>query len=64
MTKKQQEYNRRWAEKNKVHKRYLSYRATARTFIRRYAEQEDLEELKELIKEKKDYKKGLTYNYM
>lgn len=52
MTKKQQEYNRRWAEKNKEHKRYLSYRSTARTFIRRYAKQEDLKELKELIKEK------------
>lgn len=52
MTKKQQEYNRRWAEKNKEHKRYLSYRTTARTFIRKYAKEEDLQELKELIKEK------------
>lgn len=52
MTKKQQEYNKRWAEKNKEHKRYLSYRTTARTFIRKYAKPEDLQELKELIKEK------------
>jgi len=52
MTKKQQEYNKRWARKNKHHKRYLSYRSTTRTFIRRYAKPEDLEELKELIKEK------------
>lgn len=54
MSKKQQEYNRRWAEKNKQHKRYLSYRTTARTFIRRYAKPEDLEELKELIKEREE----------
>lgn len=52
MTKKQQEYNRRWAEQNKEHKRYLSYRSTARTFIRNYAKEEDLEELKELIENK------------
>jgi len=52
MTKKQQIYNKRWASKNKEHKRYLSYRATARTFIRKYAKEEDLEELKELIKER------------
>lgn len=59
MTKKQQEYNKRWAEKNKEHKRYLSYRTTARTFIRKYAKQEDLKELKELIKEKeKNLKKN------
>ena len=52
MTKKQQEYNRRWAEKNKEHKRYLSYRTTARTFIRRYAKHDDLLELKEMIEKK------------
>lgn len=52
MTKKQQVYNKRWADKNKEHKRYLSYRSTARTFIRKYALEKDLEELKELIKER------------
>ena len=52
MTKKQQEYNRRWAAKNKERKRYLSFKATAKTFIRHYAEPEDLQDLKELIKEK------------
>lgn len=52
MSKKQQEYNRRWASKNKQHKRYLSYRSTTRTFIRKYAKEEDLKELKELIKER------------
>lgn len=52
MTKRQQIYNKRWAEKNKEHKRYLSYRTTTRTFIRKYAKEEDLKELKELIKER------------
>lgn len=52
MTKKQQIYNKRWAEKNKEHKRYLSYRTTARTFIRRYAKRDDLLELKEMIEKK------------
>lgn len=45
----QVEYNRRWAEKNKERRRYLSYRSSARSFIRNYASQEDLEELKDLI---------------
>lgn len=52
MTQKQQEYNKKWADKNKEHKRYLSYRSTARTFIRNYAVKEDLEELKDLMKKK------------
>jgi len=52
MIKKQQEYNRRWAEKNRERKRYLSFKATAKTFIRHYAELKDLQELRELIKEK------------
>jgi len=55
MTKKeydQQAYNRKWAKDNKEHKRFLSYRSTARTFIRNYAKKEDLEELSELIQNK------------
>ena len=52
MTQKQQEYNKKWADKNKEHKRYLSYRSTARTFIRNYAVKEDLEELKDLMKKR------------
>ena len=49
----QVEYNRRWAEKNKERRRYLSYRSSARSFIRNYASQEDLEELKDLIEKQK-----------
>ena len=49
----QAEYNRRWAEKNKERRRYLSYRSSARSFIRNYANSEDLEELEDLIEKKK-----------
>ena len=52
MTKKQQEYNKKWAEQNKEHKRKLSYRSTSRTFIRNYADEDDLNELKEMIENK------------
>lgn len=52
MSKKQQEYNKRWAKNNAEHKRKLSYRSTARTFIRNYADMDDLKELQELIENK------------
>jgi len=52
LTKRQQEYNRRWAENNKERKRYLSYRSTARTFIRNYADESDLDELQKMIENK------------
>lgn len=43
------EANKKWIANNKEHRRYLSYRGTAKTFIRNYAKKEDLEVLKELI---------------
>jgi hypothetical protein len=50
------EADRRWIEKNKEHRRYLSARSTARSFIRNRATHEDLLELKDeinqLLKEK------------
>ena len=48
------EANKRWAEKNKEHKKYLSYRTYARSFIRKLATEDDLEELKELIAEREN----------
>lgn len=45
----QKEADKRWIEKNKEHKNYLSRRSNARGFIRTLAKKEDLEELKELI---------------
>lgn len=48
----QQAYNKKWYSENKEKKRYLSYRSTARTFIRKYAKKDDLEELQNLIEKK------------
>ncbi len=42
-----------WQEKNREHARYLRNRSTARSFIRKQATLEDLEELEKLIKERK-----------
>lgn len=52
MKNKQKEYDKRWVEKNKEHRRKLSYRSTARTFINNYADEDDLKELEKLIKNK------------
>ena len=41
--------DRRWAQKNPEHKKYLRNRSSARSFIRKDATDEDLTELKELI---------------
>lgn len=55
----QQAYNKTWRDNNKERARYLSRRSTARTFINKYAQLEDLEELKGLIDKKE---KELTEN--
>lgn len=48
----QQEYNKRYAEKNREKVSYMRARTAARSFIRNKATQEDLEELKQLILER------------
>ncbi|MEN2765851.1 hypothetical protein [Ornithinibacillus xuwenensis] len=48
----QTEANKRWQEKNKDHAKYLSNRSRARSFIRNQATMEDLDELRNLIKER------------
>lgn len=47
----QKEADKRWIEKNKEYKNYLSRRSNARGFIRTLAKKEDLESLKNLIEE-------------
>lgn len=54
---RQREADRRWIEKNREHKRYLSQRSTARSFIRNYATEEDMQELEKIIAEKRKKKK-------
>ena len=50
---KQTEANKKWQEKNRERARYLRNRSTARSFIRKQATEEDLQELEELIEEKR-----------
>lgn len=52
--KKQSIYDKRWIEKNKDHKRYLSQRSTARSFIRTKATNDDLNELDTLIDNRRE----------
>ncbi len=64
MTKKREAiYNpkadKKWAENNREHKRYLNARSGARGFIRNKAKFEDLEELEVLINERKKELKSL-----
>ena len=49
----QTEANKRWQEKNKERAKYLSDRSRARSFIRNKATKEDLEELEQLIAERR-----------
>lgn len=45
--------DKKWIEKNKEHRKYLSYRGAARLFIRNHAKEEDLQELEQLIAERR-----------
>lgn len=45
---------KKWNKNNREHRNYLSKRSSARSFIRNHASESDLNELEELIKEKKD----------
>lgn len=47
----QLEADKRWIEKNKEHRNYLSKRGVARSFIRNNATKEDLDDLMETLKE-------------
>ena len=47
----QQRATKKWNEKNKERRNYLSKRSAARSFIRNNATKKDLLELKELIEE-------------
>ncbi|NFL75383.1 hypothetical protein FDB81_06485 [Clostridium sporogenes] len=51
MANKQTEANKKWYSKNKEYAKYLNKRSHAKSFIK-IARLEDLEELKELIKER------------
>ena len=50
----QAEANKRYRDKNKEHRNYLSSRSAARSFIRNKATIDDLTELESLIQKRKD----------
>lgn len=51
---KQTEANKRWQDKNKEHAKYLSNRSRSRSFIRKQATDEDLDELEQLINRRRE----------
>ena len=48
----QQKANKKWNERNREHRNYLTKRSTSRGFIRNHATKDDLLELQELIQER------------
>lgn len=56
----QQKATKKWNKNNREHRNYLSKRSSARSFIRNHATESDLNELEELIKEKKEVSKMIT----
>lgn len=54
MATKQSEANARWKDKNKEYAKYLSDRSRARSFIRKQATLDDIEELTNLLAERKN----------
>nr|WP_216682544.1 hypothetical protein [Enterococcus innesii] len=50
---RQTEANKKWQEKNREHARYLRNRSTTRSFLRKQATLEDIEEMESLILERK-----------
>lgn len=49
----QQRATKKWIDNNREHRYYLNKRSVARSFIKNLATAEDLEELLNLIKERK-----------
>lgn len=56
--KKQTEANKRWQESNRERARYLRNRSTARSFVKKQATLEDIEEIKDLIDDRVNYLKS------
>ena len=54
MANAQEKATKKWNEQNRAHRNYLSKRSSARSFIRNHATGSDLNELEELIAERRD----------
>lgn len=48
----QRRATKKWEEENPERRKYLSYRSSARTFVRHWATDEDFEELEKIFKNK------------
>ncbi|WP_186577380.1 hypothetical protein [Aquibacillus kalidii] len=53
----QTEVHKKWQSKNKERAKYLSNRSRARSFIKNQATEEDIEEFKELLQQRKELRK-------
>ncbi|MDY4003752.1 MAG: hypothetical protein SO018_04435 [Ligilactobacillus saerimneri] len=51
----QKKATKKWNEKNRAHRSYLSARGTARSFIRNKATLDDLNDLEQLITSRRKY---------
>lgn len=60
MTNAQTKATKKWNKNNRDHRNYLTKRSSARSFIRNHATVDDLNELEELIKEKKETSKMIN----
>ena len=49
----QKRASRKWDHKNKSRRQYINRRSTARNFIKKEATKEDIDELKDLLKNRK-----------
>lgn len=54
----QTEANKRWQEQNRERARYLRNRSTSRSFVKNQATKEDLEELEQLMAERRKELEG------
>ena len=54
--------NKKWDDSNKEQMKYLRYRSYSKTFIKYLANQEDLQVLKDLIKEREELLKNESLN--
>lgn len=46
--------SRRWEQRNPERAKYIRYRTGARNFLRNHATEEDLQEMEQLIKERRE----------
>lgn len=54
VSESQKRANKRWDEANKERKAYINKRSTARSFVKKLATLEDLDELTQLIQERRN----------